>query len=199
MKYILFIESILELINHPHLFTASYDILQNNIAEIKTHIMSKITQLYNTFSFDNISATSGKLRTYKKFRKHFNVEQYLKINDAPLAWRKLYCAFRISCHDLEIERGRYVHPKIPPEDRICLLCKNQPETEEHFLIYCSKFANYRKDLYSKLSSIDPQFSQIPTDSRFEYMMTSENFEIIKTVMKYIYENYNRRKTFLKNL
>jgi hypothetical protein len=46
--------------------------------------------------------------------------------------RKLLTKFRISAHNLNIEKGRYIGTKV--EDRICNLCKNNIEDEVHFLI-----------------------------------------------------------------
>ena len=44
--------------------------------------------------------------------------------------------FRISCHNLEIERGRY-EKKIPVEQRICKLCHADIENETTFLLDCA--------------------------------------------------------------
>ncbi len=66
-------------------------------------------------------------------------EQIVKNCQDYLKNRKLFCAFRISCHDLEIERGRYDTPPKLPEERICKLCQLQPETEEHFMLFCPRF------------------------------------------------------------
>ncbi len=73
---------------------------------------------YFQFNFQNIGEHS-KLRTYVTFKLNSNREDYLDIEDISLKHQKLFCSFRISCHDLKIERGRYCSPSITPEDRIC--------------------------------------------------------------------------------
>ena len=35
--------------------------------------------------------------------------------------------------DLEIERGRYARPRVPPEKMICKICTKAPETFHYFL------------------------------------------------------------------
>ncbi len=49
---------------------------------------------------------------------------------------KIFCSFRISCDDLEVEMGTagYCSPFIAPADRIGKICNIQTETEEHFVI-----------------------------------------------------------------
>ena len=47
--------------------------------------------------------------------------------------------FRISSHRLEVERGRYFGLKF--ENRICKLCNDHVEDEEHFMISCKKNLN----------------------------------------------------------
>ena len=48
--------------------------------------------------------------------------------------RKIYSKFRLSSHDLEIERGRYESKSTPVNQRICKLCSDgKVEDEFHFL------------------------------------------------------------------
>ena len=50
--------------------------------------------------------------------------------------RSPFCKLCFSAHQLMIEKGRYVNPKIPPEDRICKICDlNVVEDEFHFIMH----------------------------------------------------------------
>jgi hypothetical protein len=53
--------------------------------------------------------------------------------------RNILSKFRISSHNVEIEKGRYMN--IPAEQRICRLCKLDVENEIHFLLECPSLAN----------------------------------------------------------
>ena len=75
---------------------------KNEICILKKKVFDNITKLYYTKQFAQISNTS-KLRTYAKFKCDYALEKYVGISDISLSWRKLFCAFRTSCHDLEIE------------------------------------------------------------------------------------------------
>jgi hypothetical protein len=46
----------------------------------------------------------------------------------------LLIKFRVSAHNLEIKKGRYIGVKT--EDRICKLCNTGVEDETHFLLQC---------------------------------------------------------------
>ncbi len=112
-------------------------------------------------------------------------EDYLDIKHISLKHRKLFCSFRISCHHLEIERGRYCSPSIALEDRICKICNIQTVTEEHFMLFCPKFRQLRLKLIRNISEIDASIYNILNSSRFTYMMNNQNVEIIKeTIVLY---------------
>jgi hypothetical protein len=91
----------------------------------------------------------NKLRTYRTFKIKFEQEQYLK-NIKSLELRRCLSKFRTSCHDLEIETGRY--KKLKLEERVCCSCNNKSvEDEVHFLIHCPKYQQKRKICYQFLS------------------------------------------------
>ena len=73
--------------------------------------------------------SKNKSRTYRKFKSIFKLEPYLLFGTKQQ--RKLLTKFRISAHNLNIKKGRYIGTKV--EDRICNLCKNNIEDEVHFL------------------------------------------------------------------
>jgi hypothetical protein len=69
----------------------------------------------------------GKLSTYKSIKKCFILENYLQSirnKDHRIALTKL----RISAHRLEIEKGRYISPKPPRDQRTCIHCSTQQQT-----------------------------------------------------------------------
>ena len=95
------------------------------------------------------------LRSYRLYKKEFVIESYLLyIKDYKL--RKLLAKFRLSSHDLEIEKGRHVNPTIPEELRLCKLCSScSVESEKHFLLTCSKYQTERVQLFCNLLKCKP--------------------------------------------
>ena len=57
------------------------------------------------------------------------------------ALRSVIGQLRTSSHQLEIEVGRYT--RIPVEERICQLCHQEVESEEHYVCHCSVFYEIR--------------------------------------------------------
>ena len=107
--------------------------LNININQIRTYtekdliniVKFRLRKQFETYwndERDNLS--SGKLTTYFKVKKAFNMEQYLMLDKFNL--RKAFCRFRISAHDLRIEFGRYSKNPKNRSDRICTRCdKNE--------------------------------------------------------------------------
>ena len=167
----------------------------DRLLNFSDQVKAQFSQHYFQSHFQNIGEHS-KLRTYVKFKLNANREDYLDIQDISLKHRKLFCSFRISCHDLEIERGRYCSPHKEPEDRICKICNIQTETEEHFMLFCPKYRKLRLQLIRDISEIDPNIYNIPHSSRFIYMMNNRNVEITKTVMDFLLRAYTERALIL---
>jgi len=75
-------------------------------------------------------------------------EAYLRIIKIPDV-RKSLTRFRISCHNLYIERGRYETPLVPSEERWCTYCffskgLKPIEDESHVLIDCLLYSSVRE-------------------------------------------------------
>ena len=60
----------------------------------------------------------SKFRTYKLLKNKFGIEKYLELNERNVY--KALSAFRISAHNLNIDRGKYLNLKV--EDRQCNVC-----------------------------------------------------------------------------
>ena len=82
-----------------------------------------------------------KLSTYKRFKDRIEYENYIDVIK-DVKKQKMMSRFRISNHQLAIERGRYT--KVPRENRVCPFgCAGEIEDEEHFLMACKIYKNER--------------------------------------------------------
>ena len=151
---------------------------------------------YFSFFIDNIGDNS-KLRTYKLFKKNFEVEEYLKVECIPLAYRHLFCAIRISAHDLEIERGRYGAKHVKPEDRMCKLCKEEAETEEHFVLSCPAYVDLRRNMFQQIGESDSTIYNVNFNCRLSYLFNSKSKDVMICVMKYLWNAYRHREKLLQ--
>ena len=119
---------------------------------VKDTLISKFEQDWHQQIYDEVK--NPKLRTYSKFKCHFGTEPYLlNIIDPKLT--KCIAKFRLSCHTLEIEKGRHSKPKIPLESRICKQCNlNEIEDEYHFLMICPKYTLLRQEFFKIRTSMN---------------------------------------------
>ncbi len=85
---------------------------------------------------------------------------YVKMN---LTWntRSFIAQFRINILPLHIETGCFVVTK--PKDRICFICKMEPETEIHFMFKCPLYMHLRNHWLQKVINLYPTFSTFPIE------------------------------------
>ena len=138
---------------------------------------------YNSFWKESIS-TERKMRTYITFKSHFSMENYLSALTE--GQRKTFTRFRISAHNLAIERGRYTRPPTPIEKRTCPHCPDKVEDELHVLTMCSLHTTVRATLFNNVTNLCPMFEHLTLEQKFVYMMTSQG-DILKLVASFIQE------------
>ena len=69
---------------------------------------------------------------------------------------------------------------VPPEDRLCPNCHlHKVEDEEHFLIECPKYEEYRKSLFESASELSIHFNDLSNYNKFIWIMSNENVTLIK--------------------
>ena len=122
----------------------------------------------------------SKLQTYKLFKTERNVESYLLLS-IPRRLRVAIAKFRISNHDLEVEKGR--HYGIKYEDRLCKLCgqfnKIHIENEYHVLFECKAYYDIRK-LY-----IVNHVANVKTLNSFLNLMKSDDVNCIINLANFV--------------
>ena len=127
--------------------------------------------------------TESKMRTYIKFKTTFHHENYLNILTSDL--QKSLTRFRISAHNLAIERGRYSRPPVPPELRICPNCVSGIQDEYHFLLECSEYHEAREQLLSKIIQVCPNFNMLSRENKLVYLLSAEG-TILKEIAIFVH-------------
>ena len=88
-------------------------------------------------------------------------------------YRRVISQFRISAHDLEIERGRY--NGIDRSDRICKLCRRSIEDEFHFVLSCNIYIDLRQKY------IPIEYRREPSVHKFNRLMNVTDKKIINNI------------------
>jgi hypothetical protein len=136
----------------------------------------------------------NKLRTYRQFKIIFETEKYLETVMIKEHKHSLI-KFRISNHNLHIERGRYTNLAI--HLRKCQMCPEMEiEDEFHFLITCPRYRENRNDLYASVQQIFQQFLQLSDYEKFIWLMSSKHTGIVKRLAAYLYNCSELRKVCL---
>jgi len=132
--------------------------------------------------------SNAKLESYCMYKNVFTYEPYLDVLNIR-KFRSVYVNFRTSCHNLEIERGRYSNT--PREERLCKLCaSNVIEDEYHFLL-CCEFYDDLRNLY-----VPNKFHVNTSRNKFHILMSSRSMDHIKGVATFLFHAFNKRSVFL---
>ena len=99
--------------------------------------------------------------------------------------------YRMSAHDIKIERGRYNNPKTPINQRICTRCEsNEMDDEIHLLLHCNAMNNEREILFNSVAAI---INIQPTKDMFLRIMTSRDIPVVKSLAQFIYGCFKQIK------
>ena len=142
--------------------------------------MSNLKAEYDAYWRATVS-TQPKMRTYIRFKSNLGMEDYLTI--LPAEHRRVFTRFRISAHNLAIERGRYTRPPTPIEERTCKHCP-QVEDESHVLMQCTEYSEQRAALFEEIKPMCPRFTDLSESDKFVYLMSATG-DIVKAVARFI--------------
>ena len=107
---------------------------------------------------------SSKLKFYNSVKNRHGLENYLDILKLS-KFRHAYARFRLSCHGLEIEKGRY--RAVERENRRCFFCPHLIEDKYHFMLICNKYDDLGK-LY-----LQAKYYTSPNTHKFCILMSSK--------------------------
>ena len=140
------------------------------------------------FNDNRKNGHKNKLRTYREFKIIFEMEPYLNIIDS-YAERKSLSKFRVSNHNLIIEKGRHMIPTLPVEDRKCTECKVIGD-ECHMMTECKKNENMRVELYKDIVNTCKNFQMLSSKDKLIFMMSITDDYLIKKIGKFVHKSLN---------
>ena len=108
-------------------------------------------------------------------------------------YRKVLAKLRSGTNWLFLEKGRYEN--IPPQDKVCPLCENEVENNEHFLFRCSKLQLERDKWLGNLYQQIKDLKNKPSNYQCRKVLTLnfENENVCKMVAKGISNMYTVRE------
>ena len=125
----------------------------------------KLLDMYKDAWHDEV-AQKVKLSNYLKITEGWGVASQLKAYLSKQK-RSLITQIKLGCLPLQIELGKY--DGTARQDRICKMCKDEPETKFHFLFHCKDLDQIHTELLDKL----PELSNLSNDcEKFKYLCNS---------------------------
>ena len=134
-------------------------------------------------------AEKPKLRTFNLFKEFEEPTVYIR---RPLSFyqRRMLAKLRLGCLPLRIETGRYSIPRLPEEERTCLVCKpmeplvdieqgnEKPiESEVHFLFSCNAYLKEREEWFEKMT-LPENFHHLTVEDKLKIVLNkSENVKV----------------------
>ena len=161
-------------------------------------INSKLKENYKSDLLKRIHSYARerkKLRMYAEFKHVIKYESYLDtIKNAK--YRIMLSKFRLSSHDLEIERGRYGHKSTNPEERHYKFCQSNSdlitEDEFHFLMVCPLYKSKREKLFQNVCEVFPNITQNSSKIQFLWLMSQENEKCMTNIAKFVTQSMTLR-------
>ena len=162
-----------------------------NIGDTNKFMLSFKESIVRTFTqrWRKDIESSSKLRTYALVKTYFCVEPYiLHIRGNHLI--TAMARYRMSSHDLNIERGRFKNQITPKNQGICTRCELNEIDDEIHLLYCSAMNNEREILFDSVTAI---INIQPTNEMFLRIMTSRDITVVKSLAQFIYGCFKQIK------
>lgn len=156
----------------------SYIWLQQTEITIPVNLIhQRILDSYHQSWYASIN-NSNRLQMYSRYKHMFQFEKYLDF----ITEKKFKIAltkFRLSSHDLAIERGRYEN--ISRNERICRNCHlNTVENEYHFLLVCPLYRDLRQKYFKNY------YCHWPTLNKYDDLMSKKSKQLILNLSKFVY-------------
>ena len=166
-------------------FWTQQNFLLNNSNLIRQRIYDNFVQEWH----DGINNSPKLNPLYCKIKNELKLESYL-LNIKSKSLRAYITKFRISAHELNIEKGRYVN--IPRENRKCNCCNmNVLENEYHFLLCCPLYYDLRTKYLPRKYCHWANFNKLCN------ILCSESPHLQIKLASYLYMSFQHRRSFLE--
>lgn len=178
----------------PPICNVSGENIKDTLKRLSKPIYRACRGKYEDFFFKSLNNMKNdghtKLTFFIELKTSYTYESYLKSD-----YHRHITKFRLSDHNLPIERGRYAKPKLPRELRICPKCKAAIGNELHALFQCQE--PHLKDInmhhINKILNISDQISNLPDACKLLYLLKASDNDVNHIFAKWLEQVNNLYK------
>ena len=179
-------------------FIETHNLNNIDIYEKNKFTLTKICQdSYDRFWWDQLN-NSPKAISYARFKRTIKYENYLDQIEN-VKHKTSLTRFRLSNHNLLIEKGRYMRPRLERNDRKCFNCPDKIEDECHFVSKCPLYIRERELLFDCCKQDCSNFDSLSNDQKFIFIFTNESEGIAKALGRFIFQSLKIRENLIINL
>ena len=157
---------------------------QSSIKRFETKLKDEYTE-----QWQNENKIQHKLLCYQSLNRDIQLAEYLKTKNPKEI--RILTKYRVSDHELEIERGRHLKVWRPREERVCTHCHQDIKTELHFLCTCPKYEGLRTKYFQKFEKHIPGFTTYTEDKKLPFLL-GEDKNTAWLAAKYVFSCHNTR-------
>ena len=165
-----------------------------NIYEKSKFMLKKICQHnYDRYWWEQIN-NSPKAISYALFKRTVNYENYVDQIEN-VKHKTSLSRFRLSNHNLLIEKGRHMRPRLERNDRKCFNCADKIEDECHFVTECPLYIEERELLFDCCKQNCKNFNSLSRDQKFIFIFTNESESVAKALGRFIFQSLKIRENW----
>ena len=135
------------------------------------------------------NSTGWRFWTYPSiiFSQYYSNTEYMYEKYINYNRHRYISKYRLSDHNLPIERGRYVKPKIPKELRLCTKCKLAMGNEIHVLLECKNIylKNLNDEFLNEIITICQQFTILQNSEKVIYLLKACDRDVTAILAKWL--------------
>ena len=150
----------------------------NDEATFLKDVRNKLTYVFYE-EWERRIMVSNRYDFYRQFKCCWGVEQYLYDIDKKV-FRDVFVRFRMGISDLYVHKFRYTTFDV---QKLCPLCREELETEKHFLLCCPALCDLR-ERYLYVNG---------TCENLTSLLSNRQMKTIRSISMYLYKAFSRRQ------
>ena len=188
LTYSKFTKEVFQELGFPTIPMIKSNTIKRTLNSLVKPVMDNCRKYYINWFKDKLASLKNseesKLQIFTLLKGQYQYECFL--DHTPFG--KYIARFKLSAHNLPIERGRYTKPKTPRNLRMCTLCSSEVGNEIHamFKYQNDDITGFCKKYMGRILKISPQINSLSDADKLLYLLKGVDTEIINITGEWLY-------------